>query len=679
LKALDKLKDDFLANTSHELRTPLIGIIGIAETLIDGIAGELSQKTKENLSMIVYSGKRLSNLVNDIIDFSKLKNKNIELQLNAIDIKSLADVTLALSKPLLSGKPVELINNISKEIPPVEADENRLQQILVNLIGNSIKFTSKGNITIDADVIYYNENELNPGAPKGAKFVQITISDTGIGIPADKFETIFQSFEQADTSVSREYGGSGLGLSITKQLIELHRGEIKVESEVGKGSKFTFTLPVSNQNISETSKDKISQNVIMGQRFSQASYAFTRNQSNDEKEIKESQGILKNGREKQIAADSFENVNVLIVDDEPVNLHVLSNILMIEKCNITKAADGMEALEIVHNPKFKPDIILLDVMMPKMSGFEVCEKIRSKYSSTELPVIMVTAKNQVTDLVTGLTAGANDYITKPYSKNELLARIKTQLSLIKAAKAFGTLSAIEKELSVAKNMQLSALPASLPVSSSWEFSAVCIPVKDVGGDYYDYHQIDDKNLGIIIGDVSGHGIPAALTVSMLKIAFSLQLPNAHNPKMIMENINKILYGHCGHNFITAAYVFINIELKALYYSNAGHPPVYLWKAKTEKLIQLNAKGTAIGFNSSSEFQMKSHEIDNGDKIIMYTDGFTEARNKSDELYEDERLMEEISKNRDLSANNLKNHLVAEINKWSENQIDDLTLVVIDIL
>jgi len=317
--------------------------------------------------------------------------------------------------------------------------------------------------------------------------------------------------------------------------------------------------------------------------------------------------------------------------------------------------------------------------MPKMSGFEVCEKIRSTYSSNEIPIIMLTAKNQVTDLVSGLTSGANDYITKPYSKNELLARMNTQLSLIQATKAFGELSAIQKELSLAKNIQESALPSSLPASRFWDMSAVSIQMHDVGGDFYDYHQVDDKNLGILIGDVSGHGIPAALTVSMLKIAFSLQLSNAENPKMVIENINKILYGNVENNFITASYIFINIEKKVLYYSNAGHPPMFIWNVNKQKLIPLNAKGIGIGFSPSPEYQTLNHEIEEGDRIIMYTDGFTEARHESGELYEEERLIKAISKNSDLTANELKNHLVEEINEWSKIQDDDLTLVVIDII
>ncbi|MDB4293659.1 tetratricopeptide repeat protein, partial [Maribacter sp.] len=197
LKQVDALKDQFLANTSHELRTPLSGIIGLSESLKDGAAGKMSLKAIENLDMISNSGKRLSHLVNDILDFSKLKNQDLVLSSRPIDIHAVADVVLKLSKPLLQGKHVQLLNSVPKDVVLVEADENRLQQILHNLVGNAIKFTEQGQVEIKAE-----EKDT---------MLSISITDTGIGIPKDKFQNIFRSFEQADGATQREYGGTGLG------------------------------------------------------------------------------------------------------------------------------------------------------------------------------------------------------------------------------------------------------------------------------------------------------------------------------------------------------------------------------------------------------------------------------------------------------------------------------------
>ncbi len=198
LQRLDKMKDEFLANTSHELRTPLNGIIGIAESLREGIAGQLSDQANQNLTMIISSGKRLSALINDILDFSKLKHQKMELQFKSVGLRELVEVVLTLSQPLVAKKPVELHNAITPDLPPANADENRLQQILYNLIGNAIKFTERGKIEISAQVIENIEGIQN------RRGLAVTVSDTGIGIPKDQQDRVFESFEQIEGNAARK-------------------------------------------------------------------------------------------------------------------------------------------------------------------------------------------------------------------------------------------------------------------------------------------------------------------------------------------------------------------------------------------------------------------------------------------------------------------------------------------
>lgn len=394
LKHIDKLKDQFLANTSHELRTPLNGIIGLSESLKEGVAGEPSENMKHDLNMIISSGKRLSGLINDILDFSKLREKDIALSLKPIDLFTTAEVDLRILYPSTTGKAVELVNQIPKDLVAVNADESRLQQIILNLVGNAIKFTKKGTVTVSA-------------AQKG-QMVSVSVKDTGIGIPSNKLNTIFEAFDQADASVEREYGGTGLGLNIARQLVELHEGTLTVESKQGKGSVFTFTLPVSSGNATKPnigiaiSRPK----VISGEISEPISNAPS-------------------------LPGSYE---ILIVDDEPVNRQVLTNYLKEDTFKVTQVESGQDALDVLDNKTI--DLVLLDVMMPGMSGFEVCRKIRDKHLSSELPVIMVTAKDQVADLVQGLNIGANDYLIKPVSRGEMLARIKTHLNLLKINNSF---------------------------------------------------------------------------------------------------------------------------------------------------------------------------------------------------------------------------------------------------
>jgi two-component system sensor histidine kinase ChiS len=411
LQQMDKIKDEFLANTSHELRTPLNGIIGIAESLIDGAAGQLSKPARFNLSLIVSSGRRLTQLVNDLLDFSKLKHNTISLQIKPVGMREITDVVLTLSQPLIGKKSLKIVNLISPDIPLVDADENRVQQILHNLICNAIKFSEAGVIEVSAAVVN--------------NYLEITISDNGIGIEADKLERIFEAFEQADGSIAREYGGAGLGLAVTKQLVHLHGGEIRVVSAPGKGSQFTFTLPVSQAKLPPMplqSSPEISKLLEMSnEELLEADIPVTI----DEPLINS-----------QVLTPSSVGFQILIVDDEPINLQVLVNHLSLQNYRITQASNGMEALTLIEQG-FKPDLVLLDVMMPRMTGYEVCQKIREKFPATELPVVLLTANNQVSDLVEGFGSGANDYLTKPISKNELLARIKTHIELSKINIAYG--------------------------------------------------------------------------------------------------------------------------------------------------------------------------------------------------------------------------------------------------
>lgn len=409
LQATDKLKDEFLANTSHELRTPLNGIIGIAESLIDGVTGKLPSTTISNLAMIASSGRRLATLVNDILDFSKLRHQTIELQLKPVAVREIVEVVLTLNRMLVSQKHLQLLNNIPGDLPLVSADENRLQQILYNLIGNAIKFTDIGSVQVSAQLISSEEDEEKSQ-------IAITISDTGIGIPEDKLDRIFESFEQADGSTARIYGGTGLGLAISKKLVELHGGEIRVESMIDQGSRFTFTLPVSQ--ISEVS----SQSVLLSSLRDQSSASPVLDTLLFEAE----QNAIAKPPPEAPATNNPKWV-ILIVDDEPVNRQVLVNHLSLYNYEITEAASGIEALAILESG-LKPDLILLDVMMPRMTGYEVTRKIRQTWQASELPIVLLTARNQVSDLVVGLEAGANDYLTKPISKDELLARIKVHCS-----------------------------------------------------------------------------------------------------------------------------------------------------------------------------------------------------------------------------------------------------------
>ena len=412
LAKIDILKDEFLANTSHELRTPLSGIIGITESMIAGAVGKLPQAAMQNLQMVVASSRRLTTLVNDILDFSRLKNSDISLNLKSVDLCTLVNSVCAVLHPIANGKGLLLVNRIEDSLPPVYGDEDRLQQIFYNLIGNGIKFTNKGSVTVS-------------GLLHTAQ-LEISITDTGVGIPQNKLEDIFLSYEQVDSTASRAFGGTGLGLYITKRLVELHQGGIKVESECDQGTTFCVLLPVG-EPFSEYENQKHGLNNSGVRTFSTVP------------SIKSLQPFTHD--DWPILPGS---PTILVVDDEPINLQVAVNQLSFAGFNVYTASDGYTALSYCE--KNLPDLLLLDIMMPAITGYQVCRQLRQEYSSSSLPIILLTAKNRISDLVTGFAAGANDYLTKPFSREELLSRVQAQLHMKKAYATLAENNRLKKEI-----------------------------------------------------------------------------------------------------------------------------------------------------------------------------------------------------------------------------------------
>ena len=386
LKQLDCLKDEFIANTSHELRTPLQGIVGLAE----GLAHSASEEIASGLSLIAASGRRLAHLINDIQDFSRIKNKELNLSMRPVDIRSRISTVLALAYHLRRSDTVSMHNNLPDDFPLVHGDEERLEQVFYNLIGNAVKYTTAGRITIDGHV--------------ADGMAVIRVEDTGAGIRQEKLETLFLPYEQAADGAEQQ-AGTGIGLSITKHLVDLHGGSIGVQSRYGEGSCFTVALPLAPAG-------------------SECEHAAPLLNSVLPDVTLEGVPSLQNMPEKMAGT-------ILVVDDDPVNRRVFTTILDARYTAVLEASDGVEALEFIE--KYPPDLVLLDIMMPRLDGYATLKKIRERFSALELPVLILTARNRSIDLVTGFNAGANDYLTKPCGTEELLARVESQMQVGRVA------------------------------------------------------------------------------------------------------------------------------------------------------------------------------------------------------------------------------------------------------
>lgn len=410
LLTLDELKDEFIANTSHALRTPLHGMINMTESLVEGAAGPLADKQAEQLILVSSTGRKLAALINDILDYSKLKNGDLLLDRKAVDLRTVAESVLEIVSYTAAGRQIVFIQEWPEYVPPLYTDEDRLSQILYNLLGNAVKFTEQGEIRFAVEV--------------GVQQVTFSVSDTGIGIEVDRHEDIFKSFEQGLGLSEQSYAGTGLGLSITKKLVELHDGQITVQSAPGQGSTFAVTLPVADVPV--TKEATVSTNPIT------VTHEI-------KKSVQKNKPVLQ--REKELAVHTSASLShvqnapvILIVDDDPVNLRVLNNILSLQQYVVIEASSGKEALDKLHH-HFKVDLIITDWMMPGMSGLELCRQVRQRYSLSELPVLMLTARSRPEDIQNGFAAGINDFLGKPVYATELRVRVHTLLELKSSVQA----------------------------------------------------------------------------------------------------------------------------------------------------------------------------------------------------------------------------------------------------
>jgi len=411
LLEFDRMKDEFLVKTSHELGTPLHGIMNLSQSLLEGAEGPLKRNQQEHAILIHSVSRRLAGLVKDLSFIAKIKHGEVSFTSKPIEIRIVEEVLAEIAYVMPPAPSVQLINQIPADLPLVYTDEHKLKQVLFNLIYNAIKFTKQGTIAISARIL---EEQAH-----------ISVEDTGPGIAAEHHDLIFTTFYQVERSRARESEGLGLGLSISKTIVESAGGRIWVTSEIGKGSCFTFTVPLATREQLLGHKELSN--------FDTANEQAASTQWTD-REIKQPQVIP------STRVEGSKPYTVLVVDDEPANLKALIHMLHSLHYSVIAVGSGQEALDIIESEKV--DLLVLDLMMPHMTGYEVCKTIRQKRDLVDLPVIILTAAGQLSDLVLSFQLGANDYLQKPVNLKELEMRIESLLLMKKSAH-----DAMENELS----------------------------------------------------------------------------------------------------------------------------------------------------------------------------------------------------------------------------------------
>jgi serine phosphatase RsbU (regulator of sigma subunit) len=375
-----------------------------------------------------------------------------------------------------------------------------------------------------------------------------------------------------------------------------------------------------------------------------------------------------------------ERKTLLVVDDAPANIRVVNEILH-HTYKIRVATNGAKALELA-TVQPNPDLILLDVVMPGMDGFEVCAQLKQDPSTRDIPVIFLTGQTETTDETKGFEVGAVDYIHKPFSPAVVAARVQTHLALRETRDQLARqLCSIRNELETARQIQLTILPREIPNLNGLDVAARYIPMSSVAGDFYDFLIVDEKRLGVLVADVSGHGMPAALIASMLKIAFAGQSAHACDPAKVMSGLNQALCGKFQGHYVTAAYALLDTEKGTVSYAGAGHPPLLLREKSSGKTRSILENGLFLGLFPNATYSAAEVQFKPGDWIMLYTDGITEMTDSGDEQFGIPRLQQFVEGHPDCPASSCVDALLECLAKWSgrpqaDDPDDDITVLAV---
>ena len=661
---LENAKTRFFSNISHEIRTPLTLMLGPIESVLRGdYIDEIDEDFFANLHKNTLS---LLKLVNNLLDFSKIEAGKMTLEVQENNIVEFASRYISQIK--FAGKTKDINTEINSESSLINLffDPEKMDKIFMNMLSNSLKFTQTGG-KISIDITKQNG------------FCKIKFSDTGEGISEDDILLIFDRFSQVNSQSSKRHGGTGIGLALVKELVESHGGIIEVESRdinsfpQNHGTEFTITLPMGKKHL-EGMKNII---ITDGNNLNDyiRDYRMTKiSQSDIFHDVSPGQ---ENTNETPLKEDNKDKKSILVVDDNQ-DMRNFIKALLKDQYHIMQAEEGESGLKTAKN--FQPDLIISDVMMPGMDGFEMTSKIKADSTLNMIPVILLTADTDMMKKITGFKTGADDYLHKPFNSLELKTRISSLLKNYENQKIIAMRNQeIEKELEVARMLQQRLLPRENTIIPGYNNYAVYMPMDKVGGDFYTI-ELKDGLLNVVMADVSGHGLPGAFLATVTKIALE-NISDKKSPAKTLSLLNKVILNHTvNSNFVTVFFASIDTESRTMLYSSAGHLPPYLYEKERNRSSELSAKGIPLGWEEDIQFEEKMVQLESGNRIVLYTDGIIEAENRKGELYGEKRLQKSIDEYANLSPEKFTQNLIDQLKHFNEDRDfnDDITMLVVDV-
>lgn len=669
LKALDKLKTNFFSNVSHELRTPLTLSIGPIEMLLrPGTA--LDAESRSVLTSVHANQLRLLKLINDLLDFSKMEEGKHSLRVVPIPLVQTVRYYLSTLQAAADVRRIELLLNVPEDDDVLYADANMLEKIVMNLLSNAFKFTPNGGkITLDVQF--------------DTARVVVAVTDTGIGIPEDKREVIFQRFSQVDSGENRQYEGTGIGLAMVKEYMALHGGVVSVESAVGSGSKFTLAFKRGSAHFDP--RDIADQHVEVA--------APKAHNVVDIWETARSESIAPPALSSPpdavpaapptAAAPDARRPTVLVVDDNHDLRRYISSVLS-EHFEVHVAKDGAAGLESAR--ALVPDLVISDVMMPRMSGYELCRAMKQDASDlARVPVILLTAKAERSMRLEGLQCGADDYLIKPFDCDELLARARNLITLRAQENALAAAhrqlvahsEVIARDLRQARAFQRSLLPTE-PSPDRLITSTVYEPCAVVGGDIYDIVEVRSGVFRLFIADAAGHGVQASLRTILLRNEYDGIKRHAPSPQAAIVALNDRLTRLDADVVMHFTCACVDVLPRAdgtldVTYANAGHVPLFV--AGANGVREVLARGPLLGFSPDITVDELEFRVDRDETLILTSDGMLEERGLDGEEFGGEPFLRALVEARSRGGR-IASDLLEALKRFAASSplTDDVTIV-----